>query len=151
MADEHRRVTRTRRVDAPPERVFDLLSDARSHVLLDGSGTLRGVLRAPERLGPGDAFWVRMRLGLPYVIRNVIVEHEADRRIAWAHPGRHRWRYELEPDGGGTLVAHTFDWSTALAPSLLERARVPEGNARSMDGTLERLAVALPSASPPPG
>ena len=143
-----RAVSRSRRVDAPVERVFALLSDPHQHVALDGSGTVRGVLRGPDRLGPGDAFWMRMRLVVPYVIRNVVVEHDEGRRLAWAHPGRHRWRWELEPDGDGTSVVHTFDWSTALAPAVLERFDVPAGNAKGMEGTLERLAAAVAPAQP---
>lgn len=138
-----RSVTRTRQVAAAPEAVFDLLADPRQHVLLDGSGTLRGVLRGPDRLRIGSTFWMRMRIGLPYVIRNVVVEHEEDRLIAWRHPGRHRWRWELEPSDGGTLVSHTFDWSTAVSPRALELARLPAMNAKGMSGTLEALAHAV--------
>lgn len=135
----NRSVSRSVVVQAPPERVFDLLADPARHAEFDGSGTVQGRLRGPERLGPGTRFGMRMRLGVPYVISNTVVEFEEGRRIAWRHVGRHVWRYELEPVAGGTRVTETFDWSGALFPPGLELARVPGRNARSIEQTLPRL------------
>ena len=134
-----RSVSRSVVVQAPPERVFDLLADPARHADFDGSGTVQGRLRGPARLGPGTRFGMRMRLGVPYVISNTVVEFEEGRRIAWRHVGRHVWRYELEPVAGGTRVTETFDWSGALFPPGLELARVPGRNARSIEQTLPRL------------
>ena len=47
---------------------------------------------------------------------------EEGRRIAWAHLGGWRWRYEFEPVEGGTKVTETFDWSTAKLKLPLEIA-----------------------------
>jgi hypothetical protein len=80
-----------------------------------------------------------MRIGMPYFVRNRVVEFEENRRIAWAHLGRHRWRYELEPVDEGTRVTETFDWSTAIAPPVLELLGVPERHKPNMEKTLERL------------
>jgi hypothetical protein len=82
---------------------------------------------------------MRMRIGLPYLIRNTVVEFEENRRIAWRHFGRHIWRYELEPVEGGTLVTETFDWGPALAPQVLEVAKAPQANLRGITATLEQL------------
>jgi hypothetical protein len=79
-----------------------------------------------------------MRIGLPYLIRNRVVEFEEGRLIAWRHFHGHRWRYELSDVDGGTLVRETFDWSTALFPAYIERAGYPERHPRSMARTLER-------------
>ena len=134
-----RSVSRSVVVQAPAERVFDLLADPARHAEFDGSGTVRGRLRGPERLARGTRFGMRMRMGVPYVISNTVVEFEEGRRIAWRHVGRHVWRYELEPVAGGTRVTETFDWSGALFPPGLELARVPRRNARSIEQTLPRL------------
>src|ERR1700712_238881 len=115
-------------VAATPEQVFDLLADPRRHPELDGSGTVKGAVRGPSRLSLGATFGMRMRIGLPYLIRNTVVEFEENRRIAWRHFGRHIWRYELEPVDGGTRVTETFDWSPALAPQVLELAKAPQAN-----------------------
>ena len=136
-----RSVSRSAVVAAPPDEVFALLADPRRHAEIDGSGTVKAALSGPERLAPGATFGMRMRLGVPYVIRNEVVEFEEGRRIAWRHLGHHVWRYELEPVEGGTRVTETFDWSPARAPKALELLGVPARNARSIDATLERLVA----------
>jgi uncharacterized protein YndB with AHSA1/START domain len=135
-----RRVSRDIVIDAPPSAVFSLLADPRRHADFDGSGTVRSSVSGPSRLSLGDRFGVDMKIKLPYRISNTVVEFEEDRRIAWRHFGRHRWRYELEatPEGG-TRVTETFDWSTALAPALIDRTSFPAANARGIEKTLPRL------------
>ena len=84
-----------------------------------------------------------MRFGVPYVISNKVVEYEEGRLIAWAHVGGWRWRYEFEPDGSGTKVTETFDWSTSLAGPVgrayVERMGFPDRNTESLRRTLQRL------------
>ena len=76
--------------------LFALLDNPTKHPLFDGSGTVRAS-RAPDRhLHKGDRFAMAMRYGLPYRITNRNVEYEANRLIAWAHFGGHRWRFQLE-------------------------------------------------------
>jgi uncharacterized protein YndB with AHSA1/START domain len=135
-----RRVTRDIVVDAPPSAVFDVLADPRAHGEFDGSGTVRAAISGPARLSLGDRFGMSMRLGVPYTIKNEVVEFEEGRRIAWRHVGHHRWRYELEPAGeGSTRVSETFDWSTSRAPKVLELLRYPATNTRGIEATLPRL------------
>jgi uncharacterized protein YndB with AHSA1/START domain len=99
-------------IAAPPSTVFAILADPRQHQLIDGSGTLRGVVEGPERLELGARFGMRMKQGAPYTIKNRVVEFEPDRLIAWRHVGVHLWRYELEPTSdGGTRVTETWDLS----------------------------------------
>lgn len=141
-----RQVSRSRVLKAAPERVFDVLADPAAHVLIDGSGTVRGT-KAPSgtRLSLGARFGMSMKLGVPYGINNEVVEFEEGRLIAWRHFGGHRWRWQLEPVEGGTLVTETFDWSTAKSPVALEVMRAPARNARSIEATLERLEAHLDS------
>ena len=96
-------------VDAPPEVVFAILSDPRQHARIDGSGSVRELVKGPERLSKGATFGMDMKLfGLPYKIRNTVVEYDENRQIAWRHFGGHRWRYVLEPtewrDAGHRVV-----------------------------------------------
>jgi uncharacterized protein YndB with AHSA1/START domain len=112
-------------IDADPATVFDVLVDPAQHPLFDGSGTVKAARSGPPRLYLGATFGMRMRLGVPYVIKNTVVEFDEDRRIAWRHFGRHVWRYELEPvsrpDGGrATRVTETFDYAPAPAGRLYE-------------------------------
>jgi uncharacterized protein YndB with AHSA1/START domain len=136
---QQRRTWDSRVIDATPEAIFDVLTDPSLHPVIDGSGTVRGARNGSERLRLGSRFSMNMRIGLPYVIRNTVVEYEENRRIAWAHLGGHRWRYELEPVEGGTKVTETFDWSTARIPKLIELAGYPRRMEPAITSTLERL------------
>ena len=134
-------------IDAPPATVFAILTDPRQHSRIDGSGSVGAVIEAPDRLtAKGDTFTVHMKMsGLPYKIKNRVVELEADRRIAWRHFGGHRWRYELEPtDDGGTTVKETFDYSRykGFRAKVIEVTGFPERNRRGIEQTLERLKAA---------
>lgn len=126
-------------VAAAPAVVFDLLADPRRHAEFDGSGTVRSAVAGPDRLSDGARFGMAMHWGLPYRIRNTVVEFTDGRRIAWRHFGRHVWRYELEPAPGGTRVTETFDYAPALSPWILERWGAPERNLTSIRATLRRL------------
>lgn len=129
-------------IPAPAATVFAILTDPRQHPRIDGSGSVRGVVRGPERLTAGSRFGMDMKLhGVPYKIRNRVVEFEQDRLVAWRHVGAHRWRYELEPVEGGTLVTESFDYSRypALGALVLERLGLVEGNRRAIERTLVRL------------
>jgi uncharacterized protein YndB with AHSA1/START domain len=126
-------------VAAPPQAGFDRLADPRAHASFDGSGTVRTAVAGPDRLGPGARFGMAMRWGVPYRVRNTVVEFEEGRRIAWRHFGHHVWRYELEPVAGGTRVTETFDWAPSLSPKVLELWGAPQRNLRSIEATLRRL------------
>jgi uncharacterized protein YndB with AHSA1/START domain len=134
-------------VDAPPAVVFAILADPRQHMRIDGSGSVGSVIAGPDRItGTGQRFTVKMRLfGVPYVIRNRVVEFEPDRRIAWRHFTVNRWRYELAPTAdGGTVVTETFDASRAdrVTDAVVRWANFPERNRQGITATLERLKKA---------
>ena len=134
-----RTVSRSTVVAASPQEVFELLATPARHPELDGSGTVKKPVRGPARLSSGARFGMQMKIAVPYLITNTVVEFEEGKRIAWRHFGRHVWRYELEPVAGGTRVTETFDWSRALSPQALELARIPARNAKSIEKTLPRL------------
>ena len=133
-----RQTSVSRVIAAPPQQIFDVLTDASLHAVIDGSGTVRGA-RTSERLTMGSKFGMDMKMGMPYRISNVVVEFEPNRRIAWRHVGRHRWRFTLEEVEGGTEVTETFDWSTALVPKAIELIGYPARHEAHMERTLERL------------
>ena len=114
----------SRDIDAPAERIFDLLADPARHGEIDGSGMVQKAKGDPSRLAMGSKFGMDMKIGpIPYGIKNTVVEFEENRLIAWAHFGGHRWRYRLEPlDAGGTKVTEEFDWSTSKGPKLIDQS-----------------------------
>lgn len=141
------RATGSIRIDAPPEAIFDFLADPSKHAVFDGSDMVQGS-SSSERLALGSKFGMSMKLNvLPYKISNTVVEFVADRRIAWQHMGKHRWRYELEPmEDGSTLVTETFDWSTSsIGPALL-LAGYPKRNLEAIERTLPKLKRAVEAA-----
>ena len=77
-------VTVQRLIPAPAEAIFDLLADPGRHHEIDGSGTIVGARSAGERrLALGDSFGMDMDWGVNYATKNVVVEFEENRRIAW--------------------------------------------------------------------
>jgi hypothetical protein len=135
-------------IDADAATVFDVLADPSQHALFDGSDSVKGKAAGPPRLYLGAKFSMRMRWGAPYLTRNVCVEYDEDRRIAWRHVARHIWRYELEPVGDSsdrTRVRETFDYQPALAGAVYERIGITGRNRRAIEGSLQRLKVLVES------
>ena len=147
-------VTVQRLIPAPASAIFALLADPSRHPEIDGSGTvLHPSSPGSRRLGIGDTFGMSMKLGVPYSTRNVVIEFEEDRRIAWqtlaAAPidkvltGR-VWCYELEPVNGGTIVRETWDISREATLSRPIVRRLMGAQTRiNMARTLERIESAV--------
>lgn len=134
---------------APPERIFDLLADPDRHVEIDGGGTVQRSRSGSRRLTLGDSFGMDMKMGIGYSTRNVVVEFEENRLIAWqtlaAAPldkfvtGR-IWRYELTPVEGGTRVRETWDTTKeSIFSRALIRLTMTETTRANMTRTLERI------------
>ena len=141
-------------IPAPPERIFELVADARRHRDIDGSGTVREAKGASEPLRLGSRFGMSMRLGIPYSMVNEVIEFEPNRRIAWqTRPpvpfarhlfGGRIWRYELEPVAGGTRVRESWDISQEVIKPVVRPMR---GRTReAMAATLERIEKLVTSS-----
>lgn len=144
MATEPR-VSASIDVAAPACEIFAILADPRRHGEIDGSGMICRCLAGPARLGLGSRFVMAMRLwGVPYRVRNRVVEFEENRLIAWRHFEPQRWRFEIEPTGTGTRVTETFDYGYwwPAGRLLLVLFGWPRRNRRAIARTLERLAAA---------
>ena len=100
-----------------------------------------------RKLALGDRFSTKMRIGVPYLIANKVVEYDEGRRIAWSHIGGWRWRYEFEPVEGGTSVTETFDWSTAKPGAGGYAAKWANKNRAAMESTLSRLDAFVTNTS----
>lgn len=154
------RAATARWVDAPAERIFDLLADPSRHPSVDGSGMLRSS-KCRTLAGVGDEFVVNMyndEMG-DYVMTNRVVEYEPLRRIEWeprmveaankelqarvSAPAHHRWGYALIPTGpGSTVVVEVFDCTRS--PAWLRAAtQEGEGWRPAMEASLDKLTAAL--------
>ena len=126
MADDMT-ASATAHVDATAEQVFDFIRRPANHAEISGDGSVKADRHGAEVLSRvGDRFGMSMKMyGLPYRITNKVVEYEEGTRIAWCHPGKHRWRWEVQPVAtGGCTVTDTFDMSTSpLKPASCASAR----------------------------
>lgn len=136
-------------IEAPASAIFAVVADASRHQEIDGSGTVQGVKRPGEPLRLGSEFGMSMKMGVPYSTKNVVVEFEQDRLIAWKTTGLggliggRIWRYELEPSGTGTLVRETWDVSQDKQKLFLKKGSMPDNTGKAMTKTLRRLAELL--------
>ena len=142
-AADDRIVSAERVINAPASVIFDVLADPKQHAHFDGEDTVQGVRKStPDRLSLGAKFAMDMKILVPYLITNEVVEFEEGRRIAWRHFGHHIWRYELEPiDDDSTKVTESFDWGSARIPKMYELVGYPAKHEEGMAKTLERLEV----------
>jgi uncharacterized protein YndB with AHSA1/START domain len=137
-------------IKAPAADIFAIVADASRHPEIDGSGSVKQLKQgAPEQLALGSTFDMSMKLGVPYLMSNRVIEFEPDKRIAWqttfAGPlgrfiGGRIWRYELEASGGGTLVRECWDITKDKQRLMLMTGPVGKQTRDAMTKTLERLA-----------
>jgi uncharacterized protein YndB with AHSA1/START domain len=148
MTDAQDVVTVERVIPAPPEKIFELLADAKRHREIDGSGTVVAAKGDPEPLQLGSKFGMAMKMGLPYSMVSTVVEFEPNRRIAWQTHGPtpigkyvagRTWRYEIEPVAGGSLVRESWDISTESAVTRPLVRRGADHTRKNMEATLARI------------
>jgi len=101
-------------INAPAKKIFDFISMPKNHSLIDGSGMVIRKLSGPEQLYLGAKFGMRMKLGIPYLIKNQVIEYQDNKSIAWQHLLHNVWRYELQAiDANTTLVIESWDGRNA--------------------------------------
>ena len=97
-------------INAPANKIFDLLANPASHRLFDGSDTIQNSVSGPDRLFLGAQFSMAMKIKVPYRIKNTVVAFEENRKISWCHLMKWTWTYELaELGNGSTQVIESFD------------------------------------------
>jgi hypothetical protein len=157
MAEEGKPVEVSRRIEASPARIFEILANPQLHIDFDGSGMLRGAVFDRPVSGVGDGFSMKMnRQGHDYLMLNLVVEFEPGRRIFWEPapgdlgpaggdpskvgiPSGYRWGYILTPDGDdATIVTEVFDYGSAPVEI---REAVREGGewVEAITASLEKL------------
>ncbi|MFD1366579.1 SRPBCC family protein [Actinoplanes sichuanensis] len=137
-------VSATRDVDAPADRIFELIADPSRQPSWDGNGNLTSAEVGQRVRAVGDVFIMTISTGDRR--ENHVVEFEEGRLIAWkpSEVGRdtpgHLWRWELKPIGPAlTRVTHTYDWT-----GLTDERRIPRAEANTGDrllASIDRLAA----------
>ncbi|GEK78958.1 SRPBCC family protein [Agrococcus baldri] len=142
---EIRIVEASRVIAAPPEVVFEQIADPAKQPAWDGNDNLGQAPEGQRVHATGEVFSMALTSGA--IRENHVVEFEEGRRIAWmpaeagGAPIGQLWRWELEPEGAGTRVTHTYDWSELHDEPRLERARGTR--AENLLASIDRLAALL--------
>jgi hypothetical protein len=127
-------------VAATPHEVFEFVRSPANHAEISGDHSVRDAYKGPDALALGDKFGMQMRVGVPYRISSTVVEFQPDERIAWAHIGGHRWRWEVEPAGSGSRVTLTYDQTTAKFPPALRLIGYPERHRDNVEKSVANVA-----------
>lgn len=140
--EDSRVVQASRIIEAPADVIFEQIADPARQPAWDGNDNLAEAAEGQRVHAIGDVFSMTLQRGL--VRENHIVEFEEGRAIAWkpAEPGSppigHLWRWELEPDGTGTRVTHTYDWTDLHDEQRFPRAKSTQ--AANLLASIDRLA-----------
>lgn len=131
-------------INLPAQLIFDFIAQPANHALMDGSKMLRQSISGPERLYRGAKFGMRMKQGIPYVIKNEVVEFVDGRSIAWRHLLHNVWRYELQSvSAERTLVIESWDGREARAQWWLRLRSFDKWVPTAMAKTLVQLEDVL--------
>jgi uncharacterized protein YndB with AHSA1/START domain len=152
MADATR-VTVERRIDAPTQRIFEIVSDPNGHVQIDGSGMLVAAPDAKPMTQVGDTFDMNMdreplgdfpEMG-KYQVLNTVTQIEPGTLFEWnvgskEHgPFGHVYGFVLTPAGDdATDVVHYCDWS-GVPEEVRGVVQWPVVPVHMLEQTLEKL------------
>lgn len=142
---DSRIVSASRTIEAPADVIFEQIADPAKQPAWDGNDNLGEAPEGQRVHAVGDVFSMQLTSGA--IRENHIVEFEERRRIAWkpAEEGKppigQVWRWEVEPEGAGARVTHTYDWTDLHDEQRLKRARGI--HAEHLLASIDRLAQLL--------
>jgi hypothetical protein len=129
-------------IEAPANKIFELIASPAAHQRFDGSGTIRRAISGPERLFLGAQFGMAMKIKVPYRIKNTVVAFEENKKITWCHMMKWTWSYELNTiSPTQTVVTESFDANNipAFAQWWLKKTGAMAHNPRWMAKSLVAL------------
>jgi hypothetical protein len=101
-------------INKPAKEIFDYVANPLNHAKFDGSGMVKGKLAGPEKLFLGAKFGMKMKQGIPYYIKNQVIDFQDGKTIAWQHILHNVWRYEFKTiDQNITEVTESWDATKA--------------------------------------
>lgn len=124
MTATRERFVVTRTIPASPAEVFAVLANPARHKDTEPGDWVRDAIDPQPITETGQIFVINMFLefaGGHYIMHNLVTDFEQDRVIGWLPgqldedgkhaPGGWTWRYDLAPNGDGTDVTITYDWT----------------------------------------
>ena len=152
---ESKSITVQRTIDAPASEIFDVLSNPKRHVALDGSGFVRSDEKAERIQHVGDVFRMNMagdHMGGEYQTDNTVSGYSHNALLAWktapadTDPPGWEWLWQLEPTGpGSTQVSLTYDWSAVTDQAILSKVSFPLVSKDQLEDSLGHLAETVSS------
>lgn len=146
------RYVATRTIAATPAEIFAILCDPTRHQDTEPGDWVRDAIDTTRITDTGQVFAVNMflaRIGGPYVMHNLVTAFERDRAIAWSpgrlddtgdhQPGGWTWRYDLTPNGAGTDVTLTYDWSNTPQKTRDALGDLPPFGTQFIEDSLDAL------------
>ena len=148
----------TAHLDAAPDAVFAFLCNPANHQHTEPTDWVRDAITSEQITAKGQTFGVHMYLeqvGGHYDMHNVVTAYEPGRTIAWLpgtlgedgthQPGGWWWRYDIEPapEGDGSRVTLTYDWSGTSPEVRDEIGGMPPFRREYLDKSLAELCNAL--------
>ena len=101
-------------INKPAQDIFEYVANPLNHAKFDGSGMVKGKLIGPEKLFLGAKFGMKMKQGIPYYIKNQVIDFQNGKTIAWQHILHNVWRYEFKAiDQNTTEVTESWDATNA--------------------------------------
>jgi len=101
-------------INKPAKDIFEYVANPLNHAKFDGSGMVKGKLVGPEKLFLGAKFGMKMKQGIPYYIKNQVIDFQDGKTIAWQHILHNVWRYEFKTiDQNTTEVTESWDATKA--------------------------------------
>ncbi len=156
MSPESYAVTRT--IPASPEAIFAVLADPAQHQNTEPGDWVRDAVDTVPLTGAGQIFAINMFLtqaGGDYVMHNLVNVFDQDRAIGWVpgqqdaegnyRPGGWSWRYDLAPNGDGTDVTLTYDWTDTPQEFRDQIGRMPPFPPEYLEASLAALEQAVAS------
>ncbi|OYN88048.1 SRPBCC domain-containing protein [Parenemella sanctibonifatiensis] len=150
MADDTKKLTVTRTINAPAAEIYDLLTNPHRHSETDASGMVRSLDQGDRLAEVGQVFRINMHhpdMG-DYQMDNTVSGLQENKLVAWkpANPGEEpyglEWAWSLEStDASRTEVTLTYDWSSVTDPKYTPM--LPAFDTDLLEGSLATVAAAV--------
>lgn len=146
-------VSASRTIDAPAEKIFDVLSNPERHAQIDGSGMVQSDDKTDRITATGQVFTMNMhwdKMGGDYKTDNHVIGYEENKLLAWAttpageEPAGWEWIWEITSQGSDSAeVSITYDWSAVTDKDVLKQVSFPVVSEEELESSLANLAAAV--------